>query len=57
MKYKFLFLGITFSVQVYCQLFTEKIKLVFAGDIMGQNKRKWSDPYLVDFLLFLFFRK
>jgi len=37
MKYKFLFLGITFCVQVYCQLFTEKIKLVFAGDIMGHS--------------------
>ncbi len=38
MKHTFLLLlGITLNLQVHCQVFTEKIKLVFAGDIMGHS--------------------
>lgn len=38
MKYTILLLlGITFNLQVHCQIFTEKLKLVFAGDIMGHS--------------------
>ena len=38
MKYTFLLLlGITVSLQVQGQIFTEKLKLVFAGDIMGHS--------------------
>ena len=38
MRYSFLLLlGITVNLQVHCQIFTEKLKLVFAGDIMGHS--------------------
>jgi poly-gamma-glutamate synthesis protein (capsule biosynthesis protein) len=38
MKYTFLLLlGITVNLQVQGQIFTEKLKLVFAGDIMGHS--------------------
>jgi poly-gamma-glutamate synthesis protein (capsule biosynthesis protein) len=38
MRYSFLLLlGITVSLQVQGQIFTEKLKLVFAGDIMGHS--------------------
>jgi poly-gamma-glutamate synthesis protein (capsule biosynthesis protein) len=37
MKYILLFIGIPLSLQVYCQTFSEKIKLIFAGDIMGHS--------------------
>ena len=38
MRYTFLLLlGITVSLQVQGQIFTEKLKLVFAGDIMGHS--------------------
>jgi poly-gamma-glutamate synthesis protein (capsule biosynthesis protein) len=38
MKYTLLLLlGITFNLQVQGQIFTEKLKLVFAGDIMGHS--------------------
>jgi len=38
MKHNFLLLlGIALHLQVHCQVFTEKLKLVFAGDIMGHS--------------------
>ena len=38
MKYTLLLLfGISFNLQVHGQIFTEKLKLVFAGDIMGHS--------------------